>query len=165
MVNFGLIESAWAQSKPAMGRIQPEPGFYKCSIYTCIPSVVDTKKGEMARVQWVFTVKEGDLEGGQIERTDWLDGEKACSRLKGTMKILGLEIPDNPNDLDLALYKAQGMDVLIEVKKAADYTNIYIRKVLATQVKADPDDLTVFDAPSSFDNPDIQESPVDEYLY
>lgn len=159
MVNFGLIQNAWSQAKPAIGRIQPEPGFYTCSIYTCMPSVVDTKKGQMARVQWIFTIKEGDLEGGQIERTDWLDGEKACSRLKGTMKILGLEIPDNPNDLDLALHRAQGMDVLLEVKKIDNYTNIYIRKVLATQTNVDPDDLSVFDAPV------IQESPVDEYLY
>ena len=164
MVNFGLIQNAWTQAKTIeFGRIQPDPGLYNCTIYSVIPSVKDTKKGQMACVQWIFTINEGDHAGAQFDRTDWLDGEKSCSRLKGNMKLLGLDIPDNPNDLDLALRGAFGMDVLVEVKKTTDYTNIYIRKVLATQAKTDPDDLTVFDTPSNFDN--IQESPVDEYLY
>lgn len=134
MVDFGMIQGAWASSRPVeIGRIKPEPGTYKCTIRSAEPSVKDTRRGAMACVRWTFEIAEGDRAGCVFERTDWLDGDKACARLKGNMKLLRLDIPESPNDLDMALSAASGADVVVDVTRSGEYTNIYIKGVLATQ--------------------------------
>lgn len=163
MVNFDMIQTAWNAAKTMdFSKITPDPGIYNCSIFDAIASVCETKKGLMARVKWIFTIIDGDMQGAQFEKVDWLTDEKSCGRLKGNLKLLGLQIPDNPNDLDVALRPVAGMDVQIEVKVKDGFTNIYIRRVLSVQEKqADPNDLSVFDTPPQR----IEAFPDDQYLY
>ena len=163
MVNFSMIQGVWANAKTMdFSKITPDPGVYSCSIYDVSAMACETKRGTLARVKWIFTIIEGDSQGAQFERADWLTDEKSCGRLKGSMKLLGLQIPDNPNDLDIALSPAVGMDVQIEVKRKGEFSNIYIRRVLSVQEnQSDPDDLSVFDTPAQ----KIEAFPDDQFLY
>ena len=151
MVDFSSIKTMWTSAKPMeFGKTAtPDPGVYECSIDRVSFAMRETKFGDRACVTWNFSaLDENKCTLFEFEKLDWLSDEKACARLKGNMRLLGISIPDDPCHLDQAFLQIVGAIVKIEVKKQGEYTNIYIKQVLSKPKPQTLDDeLAVFDKP------------------
>jgi hypothetical protein len=158
MADFGIIQGAWAQSKPVDAkRFVPDPGVYRCIVDDVKSMLMETKKGLKVCIRWKLKIIEGEFKDFDFEKTEWLSDNKSCAFLKGEMRILGLEIPVNANDIDIALSQAAGLFVNVEVAKQGEFTNIFIRERIrnAAFAQTSNDDLSVFDNPAHYVGPDM----------
>lgn len=153
MADFSIIQNAWSKAKPIDAqRFIPEPGSYRCCIDDVKSMLMETKKGLKVCIRWKFQIIEGDYTGFRFEKTEWLSDNKSCAFLKGELRTLNIDIPVNANDLDIALSRAIGMSVAVDVTKHGEFTNISIRELIQNGAFASTanDDLSVFDTPASY---------------
>lgn len=148
MLDFSCIKNTWTSAKPMdFKKATPDPGVYECSVDRVTFGTKETKFGDRACVTWSFSaLDEHKCTMFEFEHLAWLSDEKSCARFKGTMQLLGLNIPDDPCYLDQAFAPIIGAIVRVEVKQQGEYTNVYIRRLISKESTVEQD-LSVFDKP------------------
>lgn len=122
------IADLWKDTPPARaGRLVD--GTYLTKIL-CM-EVCESKNGRL-QVATTFCVVDGDYKDKEFMKFDGIKDEQGISYFKSYCEALGVELPDDPSDLQDALHVfVDSFDALVEVvlKTKGEYQNIYVSGV------------------------------------
>lgn len=92
----------------------------------------EAKKSGRLQVVTTIEIVDGDYTGKTVKRFDGLDKEQSIGYFKGLCEIIGLDIPDDLNNLQEAMddFIANNADLFnITIKNNDKYSNVYINGV------------------------------------
>lgn len=133
------LKKIWKSSTPRTGGGLPD-GEYEGVIKT---AVVGLSKSESKRLQCVWTIEvtapEG-LEGRKQIKIAGLETEDNLSWFKGDLALLGIDPPDDPDDIAAVAGQTEGLPVAFRVRTKQEFTNVdFIGLLEGVEVK-EPED-------------------------
>jgi hypothetical protein len=154
------LAKIWSKTEARTGGIVPV-GTYAVEIKAV--KIEDGKNGS-PKLHWTFEVADGDYEGKKIPKWDNLETDNNLAFVKGAMQALGLEIPDDIEDLEEALQEAVGLSCEVRVVEKDEYINVYIQRLLDgdDDEEEEDEDEAESDEAEEDDEDDEEEADEDE---
>jgi hypothetical protein len=124
------VDEDWkeAEAVEITGRIAVPDGNYKCFLKNA--RVEFSKSSDRLQVAWEIEVAEGKQKGKSIMKFDGLDNDVSMGWMKGTMKVLGMEIPKSitklPGVFEEFFEDNKDIPINITVRTKDNFTNVYI---------------------------------------
>jgi len=135
------LKKIWRNATPRRGGGLPD-GEYERVIKT---GIVGLAKSESRRLQCVWTIDvtaPDGFEGRKQTKIAGLETEDNLSWFQGDLEILGVDLPDDSEDIADAVGQTEGMPIAFRVRTKQEFTNVDFIGLLEG-VEADvPDDNT-----------------------
>jgi len=117
------LKSMWKSATPRTGGALPD-GEYEGVIKT---AVVGLSKSESKRLQCVWTIEatapEG-FEGRKQIKIDGLETEDNLCWFQGDLAILGIDLPNDVDDIADAAGQTEGLPIAFRVRTKQEFTNV-----------------------------------------
>jgi hypothetical protein len=124
------VDEDWkeAEAVEITGRAAVPDGNYKCFLKNA--RVEFSKSSDRLQVAWEMEVVEGKQEGKSVMKFDGLDNDVSMGWMKGTMKVLGMEVPKSitklPGVFEEFFEGNKDIPINITVRTKDNFTNVYI---------------------------------------
>jgi hypothetical protein len=125
-------QKMWSGAKARSGLGKLPAGTYEARIVSVVIKRAKSGKKGLAAV-WQLKVTGGKVKGATCFKRSNLGTKENMEFLKGELKVLDLEIPEDLTELPDVLNKAKGMLVEIRVVEKGEFSNIYFNEALGVE--------------------------------
>jgi hypothetical protein len=158
------LSKMWKSSQPTQPSYSNvEDGDYIAQLKEM--KLEESKGTGRLQVASLFDIVDGQFEGKTVKRFDGLDNETSMGYFKGYCEVIGLELPDDLNELQdvMDTFVANNSDLFnITVKtsegknkegKTVNYTNVYVNGI---------SDVVLATEEDNSDNEQVEEQQIEE---
>ena len=122
-----MLQKKWKAASPRTGGGLPDgdfEGVIKSGVIkTC-------KDGELQAVWEIEVTGPDGFEGRKQSKFAYLGGENSLDWFQGDLATLGIDLPDDPEDLPSVMGETEGLPIAFRVRSKQENTNIYFLGLL-----------------------------------